>query len=171
MHATAKTLLLDYLVNVLTNRHQTTYDTMPHIPEQIPKVSSRTVHPYARTSWRQKRQTDGQAHRHIDGLAKTIFLDVSINVNPKSGLISNSIFCTMTILPWDMEFKNYYLGFYGGVNFFDFVSPRCSFWSISLKILEVWERLTIFFFKTRKKICLKTFLYIFYEQYLMFIFC
>jgi len=73
---------------------------MPHVTEHTPKVSTRSVKPYACESSREKRQqdrqtvgqTDGQTDRHTDGLSKTTFLDVLGVVHPKFGLISKSIF-------------------------------------------------------------------------------
>jgi len=44
---------------------------MPDITQHAPKVSTRSVDPYARESSREKRQRD----RHTDGLSKTTFLD------------------------------------------------------------------------------------------------
>jgi len=142
LHAIAKTRLLNYLIYGLTNRHQTRYDTMFHIPEHIPKVSSRSVHPYARESSRQKRQTGGQTvtricqnhfSRRFDGCISQIrpYLKLDFLHDDNTSR--------------DMEVKHDYLGFHGGVNFVDFVSSRCSLLSISLKILEVWELSTIFF--------------------------
>jgi len=53
---------------------------MPHITEHAPKVSTRSIYPYARESLREKLQQDGQTgrqtHTHTDGLSKTTFLDV-----------------------------------------------------------------------------------------------
>ena len=112
---------------------------MPHITKRAPKVSTRSVYPYARESLRDKlqqdrqtdrytdrqsdrqtdrqtdtytdkhtdRQTDRQTHTHTlthsltDGLSNATFLDVLkvVPVHPKSGLISNSIFCSMPTLP------------------------------------------------------------------------
>ena len=50
-------------------------------------------------------QTDTHARTHTDGLSKTTFLDVLMVAHPKSGLISNSIFCTMPTFLWDTEVK------------------------------------------------------------------
>ena len=78
---------------------------MPRKTDHAPKVSTRSVYPYARESSREKRQqgreADRQTHTHADELST--FLDVLWVVHPKSGLISNSIFCTMPTLPWDTE--------------------------------------------------------------------
>ena len=57
---------------------------MPHVTEHTPKVSTRSVKPYACESSREKRQqdreqdrqTDRHTHTHTDGLSKTTFLDV-----------------------------------------------------------------------------------------------
>jgi len=77
---------------------------MPHITKHSPKVSTRSVYPYARESLRmlvQDRQagrqtyrhSDRQTNRHTDGLSKTTFLDVLKVVHPKfTALISNSFF-------------------------------------------------------------------------------
>jgi len=46
------------------------------------------------------RQKSGQWDRQTDGLSETTFLDFSMVVHPKSGLISNSIFCTIPIFPY-----------------------------------------------------------------------
>jgi len=57
---------------------------MPHVSEHAPKVSTRTVNPYACESLRKRIQQD----RHTpDGLSKTTFLDVLKVVHPKSSLI------------------------------------------------------------------------------------
>jgi len=74
----SKTYLLAYLPNALTNRHKNYYDAYPHITEHAPKVSTRSVHTYARKGT--ARQTDGQTHTHTEGSSKTTFLDVSIVV-------------------------------------------------------------------------------------------
>jgi len=39
---------------------------MPHVTEHTPKVSTRSVNPYARESLREKRQQDRQTDRHTD---------------------------------------------------------------------------------------------------------
>jgi len=39
---------------------------MPHVTEHTPKVSTRSVKPYARESSREKRQQDGQTVRQTD---------------------------------------------------------------------------------------------------------
>jgi len=79
---------------------------MPHVTKHTPKVSTRSINPYARESWREKRQqgrqtdgrTDRRTSRHTDRLSKTTFLEVLGVVHAKSGHISKSIFCTMSIL-------------------------------------------------------------------------
>jgi len=38
---------------------------MPHITERAPKVSTRSVYPYARESLRKKLQQDRQTHRRV----------------------------------------------------------------------------------------------------------
>jgi len=76
----AKTRLLDYLINGFTNRLENWYDAMPHVTEHAPKVSTRSVNPYARESSREKRQqgrqTDRQTDTHTHRLPKTTFLVV-----------------------------------------------------------------------------------------------
>ena len=65
---------------------------MPYTTEHATKISTRSVNPYARESSRKKHsKMDRLTDRHTDGLSKTTFLDVLKVVNPKSGLISNSI--------------------------------------------------------------------------------
>ena len=49
---------------------------MAHVTEHTPKVSTRSINPYARESSREKRQQDGRTDRQTDGLSKTTFLDV-----------------------------------------------------------------------------------------------
>jgi len=46
----------------LTNRHKNLYVAMPHITEHAPKVSTRSVYPYARESLRKRIQQDRQTH-------------------------------------------------------------------------------------------------------------
>jgi len=46
---------------------------MPHVTEHTPKVSTRSVKPYACES---SRESDSKTDRHTDGLSKTTFLDV-----------------------------------------------------------------------------------------------
>jgi len=142
LHAITKTRLLNYLINQLTNRHQTRYDTMPYITEHIPKVSSRSVDPYARESSRQKRQTGGQTDTRIGQNHFSRRFDGCIS-QIRSYLKLDFLHDNKTSR--DMKVKHDYLGFHGGVNFVAFVSPRCSFLSISLKILEVWDLSTIIF--------------------------
>jgi len=71
---------------------------MPHTTKHAPKVSTRSVYPYARArdSLREKLQQDRQTHRRV---VQNHFSRSFEVVHPKSGLISNSIFCTMQILP------------------------------------------------------------------------
>jgi len=57
-HAIAKTRLLDFLVNGLTNRLKNWYDPMSHVTEHSPKVSTGSYNPYALESSREKRQQD-----------------------------------------------------------------------------------------------------------------
>jgi len=54
---------------------------MLHLTEDVPKVSTRSVNPYARESSPKKLQQD----RNIDGLSKTTSPNVSMIVYPKSG--------------------------------------------------------------------------------------
>jgi len=55
---------------------------MPHVTEHAPKVSTRSVNPYARESSREKLQQDRHTHTHSDGLSKTTFLDVLKVIGP-----------------------------------------------------------------------------------------
>ena len=70
-----KKSLLDYLINGFTNRLKNWYDAMPHVTEHTPKVSTRSVNPYARESLREKRQqdrrTDGKTDRWTDRQTQT----------------------------------------------------------------------------------------------------
>jgi len=51
------------------------------------------------TSRQTDRQTDSRTDGRTDGLSKTTFLDVLMVVRPNCGLISDSVFCKMPILP------------------------------------------------------------------------
>ena len=53
------------------------------------------------------RQKSYSKTERTDGLSKTTFLDVPKVLQPKSGFISNSIFCMMPTLLWDMEVWKY----------------------------------------------------------------
>jgi len=86
---------------------------MPHVTGHTPRVSTRSVKPYACETSREKRQQDGrsdrQTDRHTDGSSKTTFLDVLRVVHPnKSGLISKSIFCKMQILSLTWKKMSYF---------------------------------------------------------------
>jgi len=81
---------------------------MPCITEHTPKVPTRSVNLYARESSpkkpQQDRRTDRQTHgRIVQKHFSRRFDGCTYSTYPKSGLTSNSIFCTMPILPWDMD--------------------------------------------------------------------
>jgi len=77
---------------------------MPDVTEHTPKVSTRSVNPYAR-EFCGKGYSNTDRHTHTDGLSKTAFRDVLMVLHPKSGLYSNSIFCTNANTSIDMEVK------------------------------------------------------------------
>jgi len=60
---------------------------MSYVTEHTPRVSTRSVKPYARESSREKRKQDRRTDGHTDGLSKTTFLDVLRVVNTQSGYL------------------------------------------------------------------------------------
>jgi len=63
---------------------------MPHMTEHAPKVSTRSVNPYARESSWKKLQQVRRTDRHTGGLTTATFLDVSIVTNPVLSFLHNA---------------------------------------------------------------------------------